>query len=90
MHECRVDGGNAHCDCKGGYKLAEDGKTCEGEMICITGPPGPSSNSGYNDWVIVIVSVSTEGMIGSNSDRRGDSYKHSSSHSDRHRGSHGD
>lgn len=31
MHECRVDGGRAHCDCKVGYILAEDGKTCEGK-----------------------------------------------------------
>lgn len=31
MHECRVDGGKAHCDCKVGYILAEDGKTCEGK-----------------------------------------------------------
>ncbi len=32
MHECRVDGGKAHCDCKVGYILAEDGKTCEGKF----------------------------------------------------------
>ncbi len=32
MHECRVDGGRAHCDCKVGYILAEDGKTCEGKF----------------------------------------------------------
>lgn len=31
MHECRVDGGRAHCDCKAGYILAEDRKTCEGK-----------------------------------------------------------
>lgn len=30
LHDCRVDGGKAHCDCKVGYLLAEDGKTCEG------------------------------------------------------------
>lgn len=32
MHECRVDGGKAHCDCKAGYILAEDRKTCEGNV----------------------------------------------------------
>lgn len=32
MHECRVDGGKAHCNCKVGYILAEDKKTCEGKF----------------------------------------------------------
>lgn len=32
MHECRADGGKAHCDCKVGYTLAADGKTCEGKL----------------------------------------------------------
>lgn len=32
MHECRVDGGKAHCDCKAGFILAEDRKTCEGNV----------------------------------------------------------
>lgn len=31
MHECRADGGKAHCDCKVGYILADDKKTCEGK-----------------------------------------------------------
>lgn len=35
MHECRVDGGRAHCDCKVGYILAEDGKTCEGKIVMV-------------------------------------------------------
>lgn len=30
MHECRVDGSRVHCECKVGYILAEDGKTCQG------------------------------------------------------------
>lgn len=32
MHECRVDGGRAHCDCKEGYILGEDRKTCRGRV----------------------------------------------------------
>lgn len=32
VHECRADGGKAHCDCKAGYILAEDGKTCQGKF----------------------------------------------------------
>lgn len=35
MHECRVDGGRAHCDCKVGYILVEDGKTCEGKIVMV-------------------------------------------------------
>lgn len=35
MHECRVDGGKPFCDCKFGYLLAEDGKTCEGSLKLI-------------------------------------------------------
>lgn len=33
MHDCRVDGGNAHCDCRVGYLLAEDGRFCEGDSV---------------------------------------------------------
>ncbi|KAG7254983.1 hypothetical protein CRUP_013100, partial [Coryphaenoides rupestris] len=36
MHECRVDGGRAHCDCKVGYLLAEDSKTCTDIDECET------------------------------------------------------
>ncbi|MEQ2164342.1 hypothetical protein GOODEAATRI_005691, partial [Goodea atripinnis] len=36
MHECRVDGGNPFCNCKPGYLLGEDGKTCEDIDECKT------------------------------------------------------
>lgn len=44
MHECQVDDGKAHCDCKAGYILADDGKTCEGSF---------TSNSN-NDFIVSV------------------------------------
>lgn len=36
MHGCRADGGKAHCDCKVGFILAEDRKTCQGKFTVNT------------------------------------------------------
>lgn len=46
MHMCRVDGGNAHCDCRPGYLLAEDSKTCQGKFT-----------SNPNNDIIMIINV---------------------------------
>ena len=32
MHDCRPDGTRAHCDCRVGFVLAEDRKTCQGKF----------------------------------------------------------
>ena len=48
MHMCLPDGSRAHCDCKVGFLLAEDGKTCEGNT--------PSSISSGGQVSLVAVS----------------------------------
>lgn len=35
MDICRVDGGKAHCDCKVGYGLSEDQKSCHGKYVTV-------------------------------------------------------
>lgn len=47
MHECRADGGKAHCDCKAGFTLAADGKTCEGKLSSSGAGGGEEEGS---DW----------------------------------------
>lgn len=36
MHDCRLDGARLYCDCRVGFILAEDGKTCRGKRTHVS------------------------------------------------------